>query len=390
MNSADHSPARPLWIRILMSVGRTVLTLLVISVAVGAGVAGYSALSARASAVDAPIAAPKTTVAPEVLRLQASVTLPRRFTGQFEAPQEVVLGFEEGGTIDTVLAREGDAVAKGSVIARLDTRLLDAERARLEASRVATEAQAELARRTHDRQAALLADGHVTQQRIDETSLLMAQLEASLSEIDAAIATLDVRISKTEIRAPFAGRIGQRLLDDGAVANPGAGVATILEEGPARFRVAIDPALTKQLRRDTDLQIEVSGLKVSARLAELAPELDAGTRGQVVFFNLAQAGETPPARTTGEIILPDTQDAAGAWVPISALRQGPRGAWTLLTIAQADGDGTATVSQEAAEILYLDAGRAFIRGSFSDGALYLPDGTHRVVPGETVRVSEAG
>ncbi len=389
MDTADQGPARPLWSRMLLSVGRTVLTLVVIAGAIGAGVAGHAALSERASDAEAPDPAPRTTVAPEVLQMTSTVTLPRRFTGQFEAPQEVVLGFEEGGTIDAVLAREGEAITRGSVIARLDTRLLDAERNRLQASREATEAQAELARRTHDRQVALLAEGHVTQQRIDETSLLLAQLEASLSEIDAAVATLDVRISKTEIRAPFTGRIGARLLDDGAVAAPGAGVATILEDGPARFRVAIDPELAAQLTRDSDVMIEVAGATLRARLAELVPELDAGTRGQVVYFDLVQGSETPPARATGEITLPDIQTADGAWVPLSALRQGPRGAWTLLTLEQSQ-DGAATVAQEAAEVLHLDEGRAFIRGSFGDGALYLPDGTHRVVPGETVRLSEAG
>ncbi|MDJ0820423.1 MAG: efflux RND transporter periplasmic adaptor subunit [Paracoccaceae bacterium] len=324
-----------------------------------------------------------------MLRIESSVTLPRRFTGQFEAAQEVALGFEEGGTIEAVWVREGDAVHAGTIIARLDTRLLDAERTRLLASQAALAAQAELARRTNDRQAALVAEGHVTQQRLDETSLQLAQLEASLSEIDAAIAALDVRISKTVIRAPFAGRIGARLLDDGAVAGPGAGVVTLLEAGPARFRVAVDPELAARLLPNSEVEIDTSGRALSARLAELAPELDPATRNQIAYFDLLPSTSAPPARTTGEVILPDTQSEIGVWVPLSALRRGPRGAWTLLTVTK-DDHGIATVGQEAAEVLHLDESRAFVRGSFSDGTLYLPGGTHRVVPGEAVRLAEAG
>lgn len=389
MDTADRRPARPFWARAMLNAGRTALTLAVFAAAAGAGVAGYAALSERAAATETPDPAPLTAVAADVLRIEHSVTLPRRFVGQFEAPQEVALGFEEGGTIAAVLVREGDSVARGAVIARLDTRLLEAETARLTASRAATAAEAELARRTHERNRALVADGHVTQQRIDETSLRLAQLSAALAEIDAALSALEVRISKAVIRAPFAGRVGVRHLDDGAVAAPGAGVVTLLEDGPARFRVALDPALALRLAPGVSVEIETANARLPARLAELAPELDPATRSRLAFFDLAPGADAPPARATGEVVLSDTRDAVGAWVPLSALRQGPQGVWTLLTLTDGD-DGRATVAQEAAEILHLDEGRAFVRGSFEDGTRYLPAGTHRVVPGETVRLAEAG
>lgn len=383
------APARPpsTWRTYLHNTTRAAVTLLVICGAAGAGVAGYGALSARASQAEGPPPAPPTVVAPEVLTLSDTVTLTRRFTGQFEPAQEVALGFEEGGTIADVLVREGDAVAEGQIVARLDTRLLEAERARLVASRVVLEAQAELARRTNARQETLLSHGHVARQRVDETSLQLAQVEASLSEIDAAIATLDVRLSKAEIRAPFAGRIGARRLDAGAVASPGSAVATLLEDAPARFRVALDPALAGRLEPGLDVEIETPQGRLPARLSELAPDLDPVTRGRLAYFDLAPGADAPPARSSGDLILHDTQAERGAWVPLSALRQGPRGAWTLLTVASVD--GTPTVSVEAAEILHVDGAAAYVRGSFADGTLFLPDGTHRAVPGETVTLVEA-
>ncbi|MGP1355755.1 efflux RND transporter periplasmic adaptor subunit [Roseicyclus sp.] len=380
MDTADQARTRPGFLR---GAGRVALTLLVIGAGAGAGVAGYGVLAARASQAEGPPPAPRTVVAPEVLRLTDSVTLTRRFTGQFEAAQEAALGFEEGGTIAEVLVREGDAVAMGDVVARLDTRLLEAERTRLEASRAALDAQAELARRTNARQEQLRAQGHVAQQRLDETSLQLAQLEASLAEVDAALVAVEVRLSKTEIRAPFAGRIGARLLDAGAVAGPGAAVVTLLEDAPARFRVALDPALAGRLVPRAAVEIETAGGRLPARLAELAPELDAATRARVAFFDLAPGTEAPPARASGDVILPEIRAERGAWVPLAALRQGPRGAWTLLTLAEDE-----TIALEAAEILHLDGERAYVRGSFADGALYLPGGTHRVVPGEPVTLAE--
>lgn len=147
MDGARGPKARPASRHILQGVLRLGLTLLVIGAATGAGVVGYGALAARASMKEAPRPAAKTVVAPDILRMSETVTLSRRFTGQFQAAQEAVLGFEEGGTIADVRVREGAAVARGEVVARLDTRLLKAERTRLNASRAALEAQAELARR---------------------------------------------------------------------------------------------------------------------------------------------------------------------------------------------------------------------------------------------------
>jgi len=378
-----RSPVR----RILRGAGRLALTLAFMGAAMAIGVAGYDVLATRASMIEGPHPAPLTVVAPQVLRLSDEVTVTRRFTGQFEAAQETALAFEEGGTLAEVLVREGDAVAAGAVVARLDTRLLEAERASLVASLSALEAEAELARRTNDRQQSLLAEGHVTQQRLDETSLRLAQLEASLAEIDAAIEAIDVRLSKAEIRAPFDGRIGARLMDDGAVAGPGAVVVTLLEDAPVRFRVAIAPALAERLEPGAPVRIETHGRSLPARVAELSPDLDAATRARVAFFDLDQAVEAPPSRASGDLVLHVTRTERGAWVPVSALRQGPRGAWTLLVVSETEAGHVVAV--EAAEILHLDGERAYVRGSFEDGARYLPAGTHRVVPGETVMLAEA-
>ncbi len=383
MLQADAVGPEPLWRRVARFVG----TVAVVGLAAGMGMAGHAALSARAEAAgDAPVA-PPTEVRAERLRLEASMQVERRFTGQFEARQETTLAFEEAGTLAEVLVREGDAVAAGAVVARIDTRLLEAERRRLDAQRQALLAQAELARRTNERQGELQARGHTAQARIDETSLRLAQLSAALAETDAALTAVDVRLEKAVLRAPFAGRVGSRFADTGAVVAPGVAVATLLEEGPARFRVTLDPGLAARLAAGAEVTIAAGDSLLPATLSRLAPELDPATRGRVAVFDLADGTVAPPARSTGEVILPDGQDMAGAWVPLSALRPGLRGTWTILTVAP-DADGGATVAQDAVEVLQVAEGRVFLRGGFADGDLFLPDGTHRVVPGQSVRVAE--
>jgi hypothetical protein len=110
------------------------------------------------------------------------------------------------------------------------------------------------------------------------------------------IAAVDVRLSKAVLRAPFDGRVGARLLDDGAVAGPGAAVVTLLENGLPRFRVAIDPDLAAETRPGTEVRILADGRAFDAVLSELAPELDAATRGRLAYFDL---GRGPSLRRRG-------------------------------------------------------------------------------------------
>jgi hypothetical protein len=120
----------------------------------------------------------------------------------------------------------------------------------------------------------------------------------------------------------------------------------------------------------------------------LSPELDAATRGRLAYFDLAPGAEPPPARSTGEVQLLDTRQAP--WRMGSGLRAV---AGAARHVDDPDRGGRrrrgATIATEAVEVLRLDGERAFVRGSFADGARYLADGTHRVVPGETVLLAEA-
>ncbi len=360
------------------------MTSAVLLVAVGTGAVTHGALASRAALSDAPAPAPALPVEIATLALQDSHIVPRRFAGQFEAPQQTALGFEEGGAILDITVREGDRVAAGDVLARLDTRLLVAERARLVAARDALDAQAELARRTNDRQSELRERGFATDQRVDDTSLALMQLRARIAEADAAIAALDVRLSKAELRAPYPGQIGMRMLNAGAVVSPGTAALTLVEDGPARFRVGVAPQLANALTLGETATIKTETGRLTAVLAQIAPELDPATRSRTLFFDVG--GAAPPALSTGEITLMRQVAGRGAWVPLSALRQGPRGTWQIVTVA--DGADGLVAGTEAVEVLRLDADRAFIRGTFSDGMRYLPDGIHRVVPGERLAAIE--
>jgi len=373
MTSTYRTVVSKLWPRLLT----LTVTLLVVAGSAAVVVVGREALAERASAAPIPDPTPTTPVEVDQIVLQASYEITRRISGQVEAYQQIDLAFELPGTIASILVREGDSVIAGQRLAQIDTRGPQAERRQLIAQRAALEARAELARRTAKRQAELRERGFASDQVVDDTSLTVAQLEAEIASLDAGLDAIDVRLAKSELIAPFAGRIATRAVDSGAVVGAGAPVASLIEEGPLRFRAGLPSELAARLSVGEETVVHVNGRQNRATLSHIAPDLDPVTRARTVFFDIA--GDAPPARSTGEVHLTDTIRAPGAWVPLSALRPGPRGSWTLMILA----DGT--VGVEAAEIIALDRSRAYVRGTFRDGDVFLTGGTHRLVPGQRAR-----
>jgi RND family efflux transporter MFP subunit len=318
------------------------------------------------------------SVAVETIEIVDHHMVQRRFSGQIEARQQTALGFERPGTIIEVRKREGDPTVKGEVLAKLDTRLLEAELARIEASKVALGAQVELATRTNKRQSALRERGFASQQTLDDTSLGLTRLQARIAELDALKSSIEINLAKSDLVAPFDGVIGSRLLDEGAVAASGSPVVTLLQTGPSRFRTGLDPVLADGLQLGEEVTLSISNFTRPGKLTQIAPGLDPATRNRTAFFEVL--GPNLPSGATGEVVLETKVEVVGAWIPLSALDAGGRGLWTILTVI----DGT--VRTEAAEILHMRGDEAFVRGTFEDGAKFIPGGTHRVVPGQKVTV----
>ncbi|MEM8653165.1 MAG: efflux RND transporter periplasmic adaptor subunit [Pseudomonadota bacterium] len=384
----DHvqdTPKPPLWKRTLRGVVTLTGTASVIAIATGAVWLGSATLATRAAAVDAPPPAPISTVAAMRVTPADSMTVTRAFHGQVEAAQTVNLSFEQGGRLNVLDVDEGDRVAAGQVIAKLDTRILMTERARLNASREALEAQAELSRRTTERQKELRNRGHASDQAVDNTALNLAALQAQIAEVDAAIMQVDVRLSQTELVAPFDGTVGARHADLGAIMAIGTPVLDIREDTAPIFRVGIDPKLAATVR-DTQATVTLDGVAYAARFVGFRPDLDAQTRTRTALFEVDT--DDPVYLASGTLTLASQLDQNGYAVPMRALRDGVRGLWTVMVLTPGD-DDVYTAQAAAVEVLQVEGDTAFVRGTLQGDAMIVPDGTHRLVPGDQVRISEA-
>ncbi len=354
-------------------------TVAVVAGAVWAVGAGSDRIAERADAAAGAEAAPPVPVAVQPLILQSSFTVRRRYLGQIEAAQDSVLSFEFSGRLARVAVDEGDGVDAGAVLAELDTALLQTERAQLVAAREALLAQLEFAEASVERRAALRDRGFTATEALDEATSTRDRLTAQIQETDAALETIAVRLEKSVLRAPFAGRVSARSADTGATLSAGTPVVELMQTAAPRVRVGlpldVSPALGESLT------IEIDGQDYAARLVRLRPDVDPATRTRTAIFALDSA----PAAVFGQtatLVLPREVAGRGAWVPLRSLREGVQGTWTVLTV-----DAEQRVRSAAVEVLHLEAERAYVAGSFPEGAQLIEAGPHRVTPGQLVRIA---
>jgi len=355
-------------------------TLVVFGGAAAAVFAGLSLISADRDAVNGE-AAPRTAVSVLTVELAQGYTVTRRFTGQVEAAARTDLGFELSGRITEVLVEEGDVVPVGMVLARLDTSALIPERAALEADMSALAADAELARLTLERNDTLTERGFRSVAAQDDARLALTRAEAGMAAVRAGIAGVDVRLEESVLTAPFAARVGARMADPGQTAAAGGTVLVLFDAAPARARVGLPPELAAGLAVGDVVTVEQGDAEVAATVRQIRPDLDPSTRSRSVVLTLPE-GATHVLGDTIALILTQTVEDQGFWAPLSALREGVRGSWSVMAVeATAQGDRT---TPAAVEVIHSGGARVFRRGTLPAGARIIAEAPDRVAPGQFV------
>jgi RND family efflux transporter MFP subunit len=372
----DQSKPRPL--RKLLRIAVT----LVFAALAGAAVMAGSDLLAQRAGASAPVApAPLVPVSVRPLRYEEGYRLTRRLVGQVEAGTEAVLSFERGGRLIELRVEEGAFVRAGAVIARLDTAQLETQANRLLATRKATEAQLEFAEMRLKRVRDLRVTGFSSQQSLDASLATRDELRSRVAEIDAALSSVQVDLDKSVLTAPFEGRIGARTVNLTETLGAGQAVVTLIETANPVVRIGLPLAIDPDGLRD--VRITIGDATHSATLRQVRPDIDPVTRTRTVLFDV-NSGLAPVFGQVATLMLDLPITARGAWVPLDALQEGSGSIWTILVVEDD------RVRAAAVELLHVEAGRAYVRGSFPDGVQIVHTGAHRVVPGQHVRRIGAG
>jgi len=220
--------------------------------------------------------APAATHVPGII-VEASkvslVKLPSALTavGSLRSDETVVLRPEIVGRVSEILFKEGERVAQGNALARLDDSVQRADFDRARANHV-------LSKSKYERAIDLRNQGFISSQAKDEAENTLKVAEADLELAKA-------RLAKTEIRAPFSGTVGLRQVSVGEYVKEGQDIVNLESLDSLKVDFRVPEIYLSQVRNGQTLQITLDAIPDRAydgRVFAINPLIDANGRSIVI------------------------------------------------------------------------------------------------------------
>jgi RND family efflux transporter MFP subunit len=234
----------------------------------------------------APPPPPTVTVAPPVKR---TIVDSDEYVGRFVAVDSVEVRARVSGYLDGVHFTDGQLVKQGDLLFTIDKRpfqaTLDQARANLATARSnLIYAEGDLARGQQ-----LVRDRTIAEQTFEQRAQAKRNAEAAVAAMEAAVRQSELDLQFTELRAPIAGRIGDRRVSPGNLVTGGTGtttlLATIVSTDPIRFEFTFDEASFlryERLPKENQNGATWSSTPVMLRLID---EKDFAHRGRMDFID---------------------------------------------------------------------------------------------------------
>lgn len=247
--------------------------------------------------------------------------------GNVETDQNIVLYPEYTGVLTQVYVKEGQRVAKGQRLARIDDGGLGSELAR-------QEAQLALAKTTFERQKRLW------DQKIgSEISYLEAK--TNYEAMQAATNQMRSRIGKTVITAPFSGVIDNLIADQGQVVNAGqTPVIRLINLSDMYVNASIPEAYLGKVNEGTDVKIRLAsiGKTYEGKIRQVGNFVSPDNRTFDVKVALPNADSAIKPNLIATVMVNDYTSENAIVIPENTIQQNAAGnSITYIYVSEGDG-----------------------------------------------------
>ena len=295
--------------------------------------------------------------------------------GSIEAINGIEIANEVPGVVETINFESGDTAAKGDVLIRLNAEI---DEAALRTRR----AEAQLAEQEYKRLSDLLPKRAISQSQFDEAK---ANFDAARARVNEA----EAQLSKKVIRAPFDGKLGLRMVDQGEYIATGTSIVEINMLNP----IYADFTLSEK-----DLPLISNGYEVIATVAAIP---DQTFKGRVSAINTSVNPQTRTVRVratldnTDELLRPgmfatintrQPEDRQVITVPRTAISYNTYGDYVY--VVTENDDGQLVVDRRTVESGDVRDGQVAVTRGLEAGEQVVAKGLLRLRAGQTVTVMD--
>lgn len=242
-----------------------------------------------------------------------SVSEPLQLPGSLLPMEETEIHTEVSGRVVGLYINEGASVSKGSLLVKLFDGDLQAQLKKLEV-------QLQIAQKTEERNNELLKLNGISQQDYDLSFL-------QVSNIKADIELMKTNIAKTEIRAPFSGKIGFRNISTGAYITPATIITSIRQVNLLKLQFSVPEKYSSKIKQGQLIAFSTDGSnkKFLAKVYATESTVSETTRGMNVRCLVQQGDASLVAGAFAKVDMDFAKNDNAVLVPSQAILPQARG-----------------------------------------------------------------
>lgn len=314
--------------------------------------------------------------------------------GTVEAYSTVSIEPQVSGTITTVGFAEGQDVAKGDLLFKIDPQPYQVALDQAKATLAKDSATANNAEAIRARNADLLARGILDQQDYETSATTAASLKAAVNADQAQVDSAKLQLQYTTILSPLSGQTGSLLIHEGNLVWTASPTPMVVINQISPIRVAF--GLPAQYLSEVRTSQAASPLEVTARAAG---SHDVPSRGTVSFLDNAVDPSTGTLKVKGTFTNTDQKLWPGELVEVSlrlvvarqvtvvpaeAVQNGQQGQYVYVVKADR------TVAFRAVQVSLRNGDDVVVTSGLKVGEEVVTDGVLGLTPGARIQVKNAG
>ena len=251
---------------------------------------------------------------------QRDITQGLAVSGTVKAVNFAVIKARVPGELKEVVAREGDAVKAGAVLARIDPTEYQRRWEQASEQAKAAFAQMEITKRQWNNNQSLVDQGFISKAATDNSMASYLGADASYKAALAGAEVARKALDDATLRAPFAGIVSGRAAQVGERVAIDAKIMELVDLSQLEVEVPLSPSESMDVRvgQVASLQMEDRKQTVSAKVKRISPSAQTGSRSVLIYLALDKAeGLRHGLFAKGILGLGKSQVLA---VPLSAVR----------------------------------------------------------------------
>jgi multidrug efflux system membrane fusion protein len=255
-----------------------------------------------------------------------------RFTGTTQPVDQTVVKARVAGRLAEVLVREGDEVTKGQLLARFETIELQAKVKERESAVAAARAELRWAAQDSSNKETLSTRNIVSQSAADQARSTAENRRSMVAVSEAQLEVARKNLADAEVRAPFAGVVGERLANQGESLPIDGKIVALLDTSRVEIAAQMPAADVVRLEIDQLATINLEGFgerPFSGRVTRISPTAQAGSRSIPVYVEILDHDEGLRGGLFGTGAISVKEKSHALAVPAVAMRKDGEGDFVL-------------------------------------------------------------